>query len=224
MAELDNTFLPFINPDGTLIVELDRALYGCIESALLWYQELSGFLAHHGFKPNPYDPCVMNRKCKAGLATLGLSVNDILFTCSNPTLASTIIQELEDEYKQLKVTRGLSHNYLGMVLDFSDKGVVHVSQCGMIEEIAAAPGIAALTAAVGQPEAHPKTLATENLFRSTAASPPLEPPLANVIHSLTARILFVAKRARPDLLTFKSFMTKKVLNPTQEDGRKLLRA
>ena len=224
MTDLDLTFLPFINSDGTLIVELDRALYGCIESALLWFQELSGFLTKTGFVPNPYDPCVMNRKSKAGLATLGIYVDDILLTCSNPTLASTIIQELEDEYKQLKVTRGLSHNYLGMVLDFRDKGVVHVSQSGMIEEIAAAPGIAALIAAVGQPEAHPKTPATENLFRSTAASPPLESPLAKVIHSLTARILFVANRARPDLLTFISFMTKKVLSPTQEDGRKLLRA
>ena len=224
MAELDKAFLLFVNSDGTLIVELDRALYGCIESALLWFRELSGFLARHGFKPNPYDPCVMNRKCKTGSATLGIYVDDILLTCSHPTLASIIIQELEDEYKQLKVTRGLTHNYLGMVLDFSDKGVVHVSQCGMIEEIAAAPGIATLIAAVGQPEAKPKTPATENLFRCSIASPPLGPSLTKIIHSLTARILFVATRARPDLLTFMSFMTKKVLNPTEEDGRKLLRA
>ena len=226
ITELDKTFLPFISSDGTLIVELHRALFGCMESALLWYQELScyGFLARHGFKPNPYDPCVMNRKCKTGLGTLGTYVDDILLTCSHPTLASTIIQELKDEYKQLKVTRGLSHNYLGMVLDLRDKGVVHVSQCGMIEKIAAAPGIAALVATVGQPEAHPKTPATENLFRSTAASPDPEPPLAKIVHSLTARILFVANRARPDMQTFIAFIEKKVLSPTQEDGRKLLRA
>ena len=178
MTELDKMFLPFINVDGSLIVELDRALYGCIESALLWFQELSGFLARRGFKSNPYDPCVMNRESKTGLATIGIYVDDILLTCSNPTIASTIIQELEEEYKQLKVTRGHSHNYLGMVLDFRDKGVVHVSQCGMIEEIASAPGIAAIVAAVGKPDAQPKTPATENLFRSTATSPPLEPSLS----------------------------------------------
>ena len=54
-------------------------------------------------------------------------VDDILLTCSNPTTASTVIQELEEEYKQLKVTRGLSHNYLGFVLDFSDKGVEEIA-------------------------------------------------------------------------------------------------
>ena len=131
---------------------------------------------------------------------------------------------MEKEYKQLKVTRGLFHNYLGMVLDFTHRGVVSISQSGMIEEIAAAPGVSALINAVGQPEARPKTPATENLFRCTATSPPLDAPTAKIVHSLTARILFVANRARPDLLTFVAFMTKKVLAPTHEDGRKLLRA
>ena len=108
----------------------------------------------------------MNRKGKAGSTKIGIYVDDILLTCSHPSIATTIIQELETEYKQLKVTRGLSHNYLGMVLDFTHKGVVFISQSGMIEEIAAAPGISAFIAAVGQSEARLKTLATENLFTS----------------------------------------------------------
>ena len=224
VTELDTTFTAFINPDGTLIVELDRALYRCIESALLWYQELSGFLRRIGFTPNASDPCVMNKRSRAGQATLCIYVDDILLTCSNPSIATTIIQELEREYKQLKVTRGLTHNYLGMVLDFGNKGVVTISQSGMIEEIATAPGVSTLIAAVGHPEEQPKTPATENLFRSIAESPSLGPALAKIIHSVTARILFVSGRGRPDLALFIAFMTKKVLSPTQEDGRKLLRA
>ena len=35
MVGVDSTFTPFIHQDGTLVIELDRALYGCIESALL---------------------------------------------------------------------------------------------------------------------------------------------------------------------------------------------
>ena len=76
MTDLDPTFTPFINSDGTLIVEFDRALYGCIESTLLWFQELSNFLTKTGFVPNPYDPCVMNRTSKAGSAT----IDDIMST------------------------------------------------------------------------------------------------------------------------------------------------
>ena len=224
MANLDNSFSSFINTDGTLVVELDRALYGCIESALLWFRELSGFLTKIGFVTNPYDVCVMNKTTKAGKATIGIYVDDILLTCSHPSIADDIIQELEREYKQLKVTRGLSHNYLGMVLDFTDKGAVKISQSGMIEEIASASGVTTLNTAVGPVEENPKTPCTEYLFKCSDNSPVLNPSLAKIVHSLTARILFVANRARPDLLTFVSFMTKRVLAPTVEDGRKLLRA
>ena len=37
-------YLPFVCKDGTLVVKLERALYGCIESARLWYEDLSIFL------------------------------------------------------------------------------------------------------------------------------------------------------------------------------------
>ena len=76
------------------MVELDRALYGCIESALLWFRELSGFLTRKGFSSNPYDICVMNKTFKAGRATIGIYVDDILLTCSHPSIADKIIQEL----------------------------------------------------------------------------------------------------------------------------------
>ena len=92
----------------------------------------------------------------------------------------------------------------------------------MIEEIASAPGVTTLTTAVGSVEDHPKTPCTEYLFKCSDNSPVLEQPLAKIVHSLTARILFVATRARPDLATFIAFMTKRVLQPTIEDGKKLL--
>jgi hypothetical protein len=33
-----------MKPDGTFVVVLNKALYGCIESALLWYKVLRGVL------------------------------------------------------------------------------------------------------------------------------------------------------------------------------------
>ena len=52
IADLDASFHEFVGHDGIFVVELDRALYRCIESALLWYKELSGFVAKTGFIPN----------------------------------------------------------------------------------------------------------------------------------------------------------------------------
>ena len=213
-----------LHQDGTLVVELDRALYGCIESALLWHKALSGSLGKIGFNPNPHDICVLNRTNKDGKATIGIYVDDLMLICSSPTLAEAIILDLEREYKQLKITRGAKHNNLGMVMDFSTEGVVKINKSGMIEEITRTPGVELLTKTVGATEENPKTPCHDLLLRTTEDSPLLDQPLCKIVHSITAKILFVASRGRPDLLTFISFMTKRVLHPTQEDGRKLLRA
>ena len=45
----------FLCNDGTMIVRLDKALYGCVESPKLWYDELSGTLLDLGYKRNPVD-------------------------------------------------------------------------------------------------------------------------------------------------------------------------
>jgi hypothetical protein len=47
-----------------LYVKLQKALYGCLRSALLFYQKLLKDLEDNGFKLNPYDPCVANEVIK----------------------------------------------------------------------------------------------------------------------------------------------------------------
>ena len=43
-----------------LYVQIHKALYGLLRSALLFYQKLVRDLEVFGFKINPYDPCVAN--------------------------------------------------------------------------------------------------------------------------------------------------------------------
>jgi hypothetical protein len=54
MTTMCNDWMPdmkeYIREDGKLIVKLDKALYGLIQSARLWYNELSGFSLSRGFK------------------------------------------------------------------------------------------------------------------------------------------------------------------------------
>jgi hypothetical protein len=53
VVRLRPTFKKFVNPNGTLIVRLNKALYGCIESAKLWYDNLCTTFQSMGFLPNP---------------------------------------------------------------------------------------------------------------------------------------------------------------------------
>jgi hypothetical protein len=54
----DPSFLPFQRRNGGLVVILNKALYGCIESAKLWYHEVAGTLKTNGFKPDLRDICI----------------------------------------------------------------------------------------------------------------------------------------------------------------------
>ena len=45
-----------------LYVKVFLALYGCLESVLLWYELYSSTLENLGFKINPYDRCVTNKR------------------------------------------------------------------------------------------------------------------------------------------------------------------
>ena len=44
-----------------LCVRLDKALYGLLKNALLFYKPLVCKLTEYGVKINPYDPCVANK-------------------------------------------------------------------------------------------------------------------------------------------------------------------
>ena len=45
---------------AVLYVRLQKELYRCLKSALLFYEKLVGYLEAYGFKINPYDTCVEN--------------------------------------------------------------------------------------------------------------------------------------------------------------------
>ena len=38
LCAVDSSFKQFVQSDGTVIVHLNKALYGCVRSSLLWYQ------------------------------------------------------------------------------------------------------------------------------------------------------------------------------------------
>ena len=67
--------------------------------------------------------------------------------------------------------------------------------------------------------------AQSNLFSVTLVSlNPLGDKDKERFHSITAQLLYLAKRVRPDLLVVVSFLTKRVLSSQTDDWKKLVRA
>ena len=48
--------------NNKIYVKLDRALYGTIEAAKVWYDTLSSYLTRLGFRANAHDQCILSQQ------------------------------------------------------------------------------------------------------------------------------------------------------------------
>jgi histone deacetylase 1/2 len=202
--------------DGSMIVRLDRALYGCVESGKLWYNELSATLISAGYEPNAKDICVFNKVVDGIQCTITLHVDDLMITCVNETVIDEVIDVLRSKYERpdakIPVTTGKIHNYLGMCFDFSVDGQVIINMDTYVEDLLK------FTNTTGESA----TPATARLF-VIGDGAKLSEEEAEYFHSVVAKLLYLAKRTRPDLLTATGFLAKRVLCSTKTDMMKLER-
>jgi hypothetical protein len=75
MLQMRPDYRPFLNDRRELTVKLEKALYGCIQSARLWYDTFSAFLCRLGYKKNERDACVFNK-----VSTTGMQCT-VVFSC-----------------------------------------------------------------------------------------------------------------------------------------------
>ena len=122
---------------GKLIFKLKKALYGCIQSARLFYEHLRNALTGMGFEPNPYDPCVFNKTMYGQQCTVLIYVDDLKISCKDCRGVDETLEELKKIYKKLSIKEGNKMDYLGMLVDFSQKGVVKISMVDLIDEVLA---------------------------------------------------------------------------------------
>ena len=112
--------------EKVLYLRVLRALYGCLESALLWYDLYSSTLVKHGFKINPYDRCVANKMIKGKQCTIVFYVDDNKISHVDSSVVTDILNILKGHFGDLTVTRGKQHNFLGMDMTFNSNGTVKI--------------------------------------------------------------------------------------------------
>ena len=57
LEQIDPSVKTSKDAHGKLYVKLKRALYGCVQSAKLWYDKLKTVLIADGYIPSDYDGC-----------------------------------------------------------------------------------------------------------------------------------------------------------------------
>ncbi len=205
-----------INERGELYLKLNKALYGSIQASKLWWEEISGFLKSLGFKPNPYDQCVFNKRVGMHDITIGVYVDDLLITSTNRKLINEFKSAIDAKYKDTNYEDNQQKlNYLGMLLNNSNPEYLSISMPKYIDDLIIESGIDTTHTAA--------TPASEHLFKVIEDDTPLDHDDKEKFHSIVAKLLYLAKRGRPDVLTVATMLCTRVQNPGQNDLKKLNR-
>ena len=200
-----------------LYMQLNKALYGCMQSSLLWYETFTKHLMKLGFTLNHYDPCVANRMINGHQCTIAWYVDDTMISHKDPKVVSWIINQIENIFGKMTVKRGAQHTFIGMDFELTKDKKVKITMKEYIKECIEAFG--------EEIKGSAKTPAKHNLFEHSQkeASTPLDDGKAEKFHHIVAKLLYVSKRARLDIDLPITYLCSKVMKPDHGDWEKLRR-
>jgi hypothetical protein len=208
-------FVCYEHGKKVLYLQLLKALYGCVKSALLWYELFSGTLQEMGFELNPYDTCVANKMVDGKQCTIVWYVDDNKISHMDDKVVTDVIKKIEDKFGKMTVTRGKEHVFLGMNIDFHENGTASIKMKEYIREAIQDFG-EEITKTATSP-------AQKNLFEIDEESGLLSVADSETFHSVVAKLLYVSKRGRLDIQLAIAFLCTRVSCSTEKDWQKLKR-
>jgi hypothetical protein len=202
-----------------IYAKLTKAVYGTLLGAILFYEKLTKQLEDWGYEPNCYDRCTFNKMVNGNQITIQFHVDDLKISHKDQSVIDSVLMDLNKKFgttrKPLAATTGMIHDYLGITIDYSEKEKVKFTMYDYLEDI--------IDEMPDDMKGTAPTPASDNLFDVDTESPPLNEKESDFFHRTTARLLFAAKRARPDLQVAVAYLCTRVKSPNQSDYRKLTR-
>jgi hypothetical protein len=152
--------------------------------------------------------------------TVTWHVDDLKASHENPKVNDEFAEWCEktygsDELGHVKVVRGKVHDYVAMIMDFTQEGALKIDMRyyikGMIEEFPY--------------EIKPRTTApwTEKLLKVQEDSKKLDEKQRSIFHTFVMKAMFLCKRARPDIEPSIAFLSSRVNNTNEDDWKNLLK-
>lgn len=121
-----------------LHVELQKALYGTMKAALLFWRLISSKLVEWGFIINPYDWCVANKTINGKQCTILWHVDNLKILRIDENVVFDIIRMIDNDFGKestLTMTCRRIHDYLGMTLVYTIKGKVMIKIIDYVERM-----------------------------------------------------------------------------------------
>jgi hypothetical protein len=200
----------YLDSRGRLLCKVVKALYGLQQSSKLWYDHVKATIAELGYHPTSEDRCAFMKKVNGKICTILIFVDDLLIGTHDDQELNRVKAGLEKAYPHMKFNQSDSFTYLGM--DFARtgdrKGVTTVTQKSYIKEMISEYKITKI-------KRYPSNL---TLFKSAEA----EPVDVTEFLSLLMKLMYLAKRTRPDILLACSFLANHSQSPMKTHWLQLI--
>ncbi len=141
---------------------------------------------------NPYDICVANKFINEKQCTIVFHVDDKYFV-------------------DLAATRGRSHDFLGINIFLGEDGLVKISQHDQVQE--------ALNKFGETYGHHVSSPCANHLWDVNENAEKLSKEKSDLFHSIVAKLLYITKRSRPDIVTAVAFLTTRVSKNDVDDWK-----
>jgi hypothetical protein len=204
-------YIGMVDSRGMLLLRLDKALYGCVQSARLWFDELSATLESLGYTPAYSDPCAFYKVSNGTRCDLIIFVDDIVALCDDESFFDDLVNGLERRYPDVKAETSQDFCYLGMHVVLAN-GKATIGMEGYVQDLLQEWGVRGTR----------NTPATSTLFDASEGVK-LTGQRAEVFHSVVAKVLYLATKIRPDLLVSVAYLCSRVTSSTEGDEKKLYR-
>ena len=110
----------FLQPDGSMLTRMLKAMYGCVQASSLWFALLTKLLFAKGYVASETDRCVMRRESGGLIFCILIYVDDLLVFASQ-TETERIRQFLTEAFTTITMSISNSISYLGMQLLWKDR-------------------------------------------------------------------------------------------------------
>jgi hypothetical protein len=136
MVEMDESVKKYIRDDGTLHVQILKALYGLQESAKLWYDTLGKSLTSIGFQRSNYDHACYFKRIGVDIVVILVYVDDMLIAGPEQEV-QRVKSQLEKEYSiNASEMSPREFDYVGIKVEYDERDHAFLlSQPGMVKKV-----------------------------------------------------------------------------------------
>jgi len=195
----------YVDHNGSMAVMLKKALYGLKQSPRLWYLKLRSALEATGYTVNPEDECVFSKVVNGSNVDLCVYVDDMIMAHQDREVLLTEAKLIGSHFS--------GHN---VIADNEDMKYIGLS-IARNERMDVIIGMKDYTSRIIKEHGGQKMFSTpgEKLDFQVDNSPLLlNKSEIDLFHSQVAKLLFLAKRTRCDILLQVSHLASKVNAPT----------